>query len=97
MTQQAARMQRIIEDLLTLSRLEAAEPEARRDPVDVGGMLAVIRKDLLAVRPRPENISLSLASKDGLLGSEPELYSAAYNLVSNAVKYTPEDGRVAIR
>jgi two-component system phosphate regulon sensor histidine kinase PhoR len=97
MTQQAARMQRIIEDLLTLSRLEAAEPEARRDAVDVGGMLAVIRKDLLAVRPRPEDITLSLESRDGLLGCEPELYSAAYNLVSNAVKYTPEDGRVAIR
>jgi two-component system phosphate regulon sensor histidine kinase PhoR len=97
MTQQAARMQRIIEDLLTLSRLEVAEPEARRDSVDVGGMLAVIRKDLLAVRPRPEEITLELESRDALLGSEPELYSAAYNLVSNAVKYTPEEGRVTIR
>ena len=97
MTQQAARMQRIIEDLLTLSRLEVAEPEARRDTVDMGGMLAVIRKDLLAMSPRPEEITLDLETRDGLLGSEPELYSAACNLISNAVKYTPESGRVSIR
>jgi two-component system phosphate regulon sensor histidine kinase PhoR len=97
MNQQAARMQRIIEDLLTLSRLEAAEPEAGREFVDIGGMLAVIRKDLLALRPRPEHIGLELGSRDGILGSESELYSAAYNLVSNAVKYTPEGGRVDVR
>ncbi len=97
MSVQASRMRRIIEDLLTLSRLEAADPEAGREPVDVGGMLCLIRKDLLAVKSRPEQVELLIESDAGLLGSESELYSAAYNLVSNAVKYTPEDGRVTIR
>jgi two-component system phosphate regulon sensor histidine kinase PhoR len=97
MSTQASRMRRIIEDLLTLSRLEAADPEAGYEPVDIGGMLCLIRKDLLGVRPRPEHIEVVLDSADGLLGSEAELYSAAYNLVSNAVKYTPEDGRVIVR
>lgn len=94
---QAARMQRIIEDLLTLSRLEADEAEAEREPVNIGGILNSIRKDLLGVESGSRRIELELEPGAGLLGSESELYSAAYNLISNAVKYTPEEGRIEIR
>jgi two-component system phosphate regulon sensor histidine kinase PhoR len=96
MAVQAARMRRIIEDLLTLSRLEAADPEAPRERVDIGGVLCLIRKDLLGMGAGP-TIEVELESADGLMGSETELYSAAYNVVSNAVKYTPEGGRITVR
>ena len=97
MARQAHRMQRIIEDLLTLSRLESASPEAAREPVDVAGMLSLLRKEALARPDRPEQVELLLETGAGLLGVEAEIFSAFANLVGNALKYTPEQGRVRIR
>jgi two-component system phosphate regulon sensor histidine kinase PhoR len=97
MRRQSDRMRNIVQDLLELSRLEAQGGDAELAPVDVGGMLALIRKDALARPERPATIELQLDSDDRLLGSESELHSIFSNLVSNAVKYTPASGRVDIR
>jgi len=97
MRRQSDRMRGIVQDLLELSRLEAQGGEAERAPVDVPGMLALIRKDALARPTRPAAIELQLDSSSLLLGSETELHSIFSNLVPNAVKYTPADGRVDIR
>jgi two-component system phosphate regulon sensor histidine kinase PhoR len=97
MRRQSERMRGIVQDLLELSRLEAHGVEAEQAPVDVGGMLALIRKDALARPEHPAVIELRLDSDDLLLGSESELHSIFANLVSNAVKYTPAEGRVDIR
>jgi len=97
MMAQAARMSAIIEDLLTLSRLEAADSQVTMGDVDVGGMLALIRKNAMAAPARPETIELDLQTGVGVCGAEPELYSAFSNLVSNAINYTPADGRIDIR
>lgn len=97
MRRQTERMRGIVQDLLELSRLEAQAGEAEKAPVDVAGMLALIRKDVLARPTRPATIELRLDSQDRLLGSETELHSIFANLVTNAVKYTPADGRVDIR
>ncbi len=97
MRRQSERMRSIVQDLLELSRLEAHGGDAESVPVDVGGMLALIRKDALARPQRPATIELTLDSDDLLLGSESELHSIFANLVSNAVKYTPSAGRVDIR
>jgi two-component system phosphate regulon sensor histidine kinase PhoR len=90
-------MRNIVQDLLELSRLEAQGGEAELAPVDVGGMLALIRKDALARPEHPAVVELHLDSDALLLGSESELHSIYSNLVSNAVKYTPASGRVDIR
>jgi two-component system phosphate regulon sensor histidine kinase PhoR len=97
MRRQSDRMRNIVQDLLELSRLEAQGGEAELAPVDVGGLLTLIRKDVLARPEHPATIELRLASDDLLLGSESELHSIFANLVSNAVKYTPATGRVDIR
>jgi two-component system phosphate regulon sensor histidine kinase PhoR len=97
MRRQAERMRLIVEDLLELSRLEASGKEAPLEPVDIGGMLALVRKDVLAREARPREVSLVIDSPARLLGSEAELHSIAANLVSNAVKYTPPEGSVGIR
>ena len=97
MRRQSDRMRNIVQDLLELSRLEAHGGEAERAPVDVGGMLALIRKDALARPERPATVELKLESEALLLGSEGELHSIFSNLVSNAVKYTPATGRVDVR
>ncbi len=97
MRRQSDRMRGIVQDLLELSRLEAQGGAAEMVPVDVSGMLALIRKDALGRPEHPATIELRLDSDDLLLGSETELHSIFSNLVSNAVKYTPETGRVEIR
>jgi two-component system, OmpR family, phosphate regulon sensor histidine kinase PhoR len=97
MRRQSDRMRSIVQDLLELSRLEAHGGDAETTEVDVGGMLALIRKDALARPQRPDVIELNLDSDALLQGSETELHSIFANLVSNAVKYTPADGRVDIR
>ena len=97
MRRQSERMGRIVQDLLELSRLEASGNEADRVPVDVGGMLALLRKEINA-RPEPTpEVFVALDTDAMLLGSEAELHSIFSNLLTNAAKYTPADGRIDVR
>ncbi len=97
MRRQSERMGRIVHDLLELSRLEASGSEADRVPVDVSGMLALLRKEIIA-RPEPTpEVFITLDTDAMLLGSEAELHSIFSNLLTNAAKYTPADGRIDVR
>lgn len=97
MRRQSDRMNAILRDLLELSRLEADTEPASEGPVDVAGLLALLRKEALALQPRPREISLSIESDARIRGSAPELESAFSNLIQNAIRYTPQAGRVDIR
>ena len=97
MRRQSERMQNIVQDLLELSRLESGKGEAEQTPVDVGGMLALIRKEVLSRPEHPAEFTLALDSDAMLLGAESELHSIFQNLVTNAAKYTPPEGRVSVR
>ena len=90
-------MRAVVDDLIELSRLEASDGEAGDDSVDVGGMLALLRRDVLSRKERPHEVTLTLDSTARLLGSEAEIHSIFANLITNAIKYTPVDGRVDIR
>ncbi len=96
MRRQAERMNAIVHDLLELSRLDAKQDEVVGDPIDVGAMMSILRKDVLA-RPRHPSITLKVDSPGGILGEESEIQSAFSNLVDNAAKYTPPEGRVEVR
>ena len=97
MRRQAERMRAVVDSLIELSRLEASSGEAGAELVDVGGMLALMRREVLALDTHPAVIELALETDAKLLGAEQELHSIFWNLVSNAVKYTAPDGRVDIR
>jgi len=97
MRRQTERMNAIVHDLLELSKLESADKEAREEPVDVGGMLALLRKETLALPSHPQDVVLKLDSSARLLGEEAEIHSAFSNLVANAAKYTPPEGMIEIR
>jgi two-component system phosphate regulon sensor histidine kinase PhoR len=93
---QSRRMTQIVEDLLTLSRLEAQEslPEER---IAVRPLLATLRREAEALSQGRHHVELEVIGELDFLGSPKELHSAFSNLVSNAVRYTPAGGRIGIR
>jgi len=97
MRRQSQRMSQLVEDLLTLSRLEAQEALAQREPVAMTALLATLRREAEALSAGRHRISIDDSAQVDLLGSTRELHSAFSNLVSNAVRYTPNDGRIAVR
>jgi two-component system phosphate regulon sensor histidine kinase PhoR len=94
MRRQAERMTRILRDLIELTRLESSETKADHDFVDVAAMLKLIAREFQAAAPRPD-VVLTLATDAALLGNESELHSIFYNLIHNAVRFTPT-GKVEI-
>lgn len=96
MRRQSERMRTLVDELLQLSQLETVRGPHEEQRVDVPGLLALLRKDVMAMEHHPD-IRLHLDSNACLIGSETELQSVFSNLVSNAVKYTPESGSVDIR
>jgi two-component system phosphate regulon sensor histidine kinase PhoR len=95
MQEQSARMHRIIEDLLTLSMLESAPPPTA-DRVATRPLLERVRADAVALSGGRHRIKQHGSPTVDLLGSESELASAFGNLVSNAIRYTPQDGEVRL-
>jgi two-component system, OmpR family, phosphate regulon sensor histidine kinase PhoR len=96
MRQQTIRMTRLVEDLLTLSRLETAQNPSREEDVNVPEMLRALLQDALALSAGHHQIRLFAESADWVKGNTEELRSAFSNLVSNAVRYTPAGGVIEI-
>ena len=96
MRRQSARMGQIVEDLLTLSRLEGQEvlPE---EGVAMSALLQTLRREGDALSQGRHKILVEDEAGVDLFGSTKELHSAFSNLVSNAVRYTPSGGTVRIR
>ena len=93
--EQSARMQRLIEDLLTLSALETGSVQ-HDEPVDVPPLLATLQAEAEALSNKRHSISLDDGGPAVLLGCANELRSALGNLISNAIRYTPAGGSIGI-
>jgi two-component system phosphate regulon sensor histidine kinase PhoR len=89
-------MRRLVEDLLTLSTLESSHNPPREDAVNVPELARALHGDAIALSSGRHRILLDLSCEDWLTASEEELRSAFSNLVSNAVRYTPESGEVTV-
>lgn len=96
MREQTRRMSQLVGDLLQLSKLESSAPGPLDAAVDIVAMLRAARQEALAQPVHPHRIELDIRSDARLLGEESEIRSVVVNLVSNAVRYTPEDGCIEI-
>lgn len=95
MRRQSQRMTRLVEDLLTLSRLEARDhlPE---EHVAMAPLLASLRREAEALSGGRHRIRVEDTAQVDLRGAGKELHSAFGNLVSNAVRYTPDGGEISV-
>ena len=96
MQEQAGRMQRLVDDLLTLSALEATKGP-REDTVDTTMLFQRIEETARHLSSGQHDLQFSIEPDLAVLGSETELTSAFTNLVTNAIRYTPEGGRIDVR
>lgn len=96
MQSQTTRMRRIIEDLLTLSRLENNVTLKDEADIDMPALLKQLQKDAQALSQGQHTVSLHMETSVNLRGSYNELLSALSNLTSNAVRYTPAQGKIDI-
>jgi two-component system phosphate regulon sensor histidine kinase PhoR len=95
MTEQGQRMQRLIEDMLTLSRLESESYLLKREQVDVKALVQSVAAEARALSGGRHEISVRVDGPD-VMGSAEELRSAFGNLASNAVRYSPSGGSIAL-
>ena len=96
MSEQARRMERLVEDLLTLSALESSPPPPLEQPIEMAKLVDRLGAEARALSSGRHHIEVEADEGIELMGSETELSSAFGNLVSNAIRYTPQGGRVRL-
>ncbi len=95
MQEQAQRMTRIVAELLELSRLEGSGSASIDEIIDVGALLASACEAFREQDDSPQ-LDLAIESTAHLRGNIAEIESVVVNLVSNAVRHTPPDGRISV-
>ncbi|WP_018417202.1 phosphate regulon sensor histidine kinase PhoR [Teredinibacter turnerae] len=97
MLEQTSRMNRLINDLLTLSRLETDDRDFGQRPVPLLPLLEQIVAEGRALSgERGHEFLINCGEGIEIMGQEDELRSAIANLVYNAVNYTPDGKKVSI-
>jgi two-component system phosphate regulon sensor histidine kinase PhoR len=96
MDQQASRMRNIVDDLLALAKLEGNLMPPSDQAIDMRAVLSHVREDAATLSGGRHAISFT--ADDGLTvtGVETEVLSALGNLVTNAIRYTPDGGSIDI-
>lgn len=95
MQTQTQRMQQILGEMLELSRLESAGKAKVNELVDVAELLEVTRQ-AFAGHADVARIEIAVESQATLTGSSAEIETLIVNLVSNAVRHTPKDGKISL-
>jgi two-component system phosphate regulon sensor histidine kinase PhoR len=96
MQDQTTRMRRLIEDLLTLSHIESNTQPPEDRLIEMLSLVTMLYNDAKALSNGKHKINLDVDEHMNLTGAADELVSALGNLVSNAVRYTPEGGEIRI-
>ncbi|EGR1558573.1 phosphate regulon sensor histidine kinase PhoR [Vibrio parahaemolyticus] len=98
MTEQLNRMNSLVNQLLTLSKIEAAPMHELEDVVNVPAMLEVLEKEAISLSGDDQHkLTFDVDTSLRVLGDDDQLRSAISNLVYNAVKYTPPGANIHVR
>jgi two-component system phosphate regulon sensor histidine kinase PhoR len=95
----AERLGRLIDNMLNISRIEAGTVRINKERVAIS---MIVKEVTDSLRPQAEEKKLSLITElapvvDQVMADRDLMYQAVLNLVSNAIKYTPEGGQVLVR
>jgi two-component system phosphate regulon sensor histidine kinase PhoR len=96
MRQQAERMQTLVTDLLTLAQIEGAPRPSAEQWVDMDALMRRLQTDIAANDAGRHAVTVAAAAGARVGGIESELFSAFWNLASNALRYTPAGGEVRV-
>ncbi len=93
----AHRLKRLVHDMLDVSRLEAGRMILRREPVDLGEEVRDVVTELLPLaNARQQKLETRVERIDRLDADRDKIHQITVNLVSNAIRYTPEHGEITI-
>lgn len=94
--EQSRTMQRLVDDLLTISSLESDMQPLDDEPVDVHALLERLVDEARTLSAGRHAVALVLDGPRRVLASPGELESAVRNLLTNAIRYTPDGGRISV-
>src|SRR5262249_54608222 len=93
----AHRLKRLVDDMLDVSRIELGRIVLRREPVDLGDVVRDVVTELMPLaQARNQQLAANIAPLDPIDADRDKLHQIAVNLVSNAIRYTPESGEIAV-
>jgi signal transduction histidine kinase len=93
----AHRLKRLVDDMLNVSSIEGGRVELRREPVDLGDVVRAVVTELMPLASaRNQRVDTHIALLPPIDADRDKLHQIAVNLVSNAIRYTPESGQIVI-
>ena len=96
MDQQASRMRNIVDDLLVLAKLEGNLMPPSDQAIDMRAVMSHVREDAATLSSGRHAVSFAVDDGLTVTGVETEVLSALGNLVTNAIRYTPDGGSIDV-
>jgi signal transduction histidine kinase len=94
----AHRLKRLVDEMLEVRRLEDGKIMLRREPVELGDVVHNVVTELLPLaNARQQTVETNITSISPIDADRDKLHQIVVNLLSNAIRYTPEQGQITIK